>query len=225
VELKGLGITNGIRIRSGNASYFVPLYHYHKQNPLQLLSALIHNGVAVDGLQSVDRLSDMITSSINKIRNRRINRASSICGMIVLGYAVGFLLPWFEGITGVDVVRGLGKASSFASELGFGESLVTQYYFTIATIVISIIAGVCALGLRSKGGIIIVFFASLLDLYFLIANVNKISEIAEYIPNLSSNFRYIEAGPGIVLIMMAVILSTIISFIALFTPNPSRNLG
>jgi hypothetical protein len=217
--------TDGIRIRSGNASYFVPLYHYHKPNQLQLLLALISNGVPVDGLQSVDRLSHSITSSVNETRKRRISRTSFICGIIVLGYAVGYVLPWFEDITGVDVVRGLGKASSFASELGFGDSLVSLYYFTIATLIISIIAGICALGMRSKGSIVMVFLASLLDLYFLIAIVNRISDVAEYIPNLSSNFRYIEAGPGIVLIIIAVILSTIISFIALFTPNPSRNLG
>lgn len=222
--------TNGIWIRSEHTSFFVPLYHYHKPAQHRLLSAFIHNGMPVDGLQRTDQLSLESLKSSNQSRRITIASASLISGFILLGYAIGYLLPWFQDITGVDVVKGLGKASAYAKDisgmLGIGsdfvESLSNLYYMTIATIVISVIAGVVALGMRSKGSIIFVLLASLFDLYFLFDIARKIDHISEFIPNFSSSSHNIEPGPGIVLIIVAVILSTIISFISLFAPNPKK---
>jgi hypothetical protein len=221
--------TYGLRIKSGNVSIFVPLYQYHKPAQQKLLAALVHNGMPVNGLQNVDQLRHESLSNSNKTRRITIATASLISGFILLGYAVGYLLPWFQDITGVDVVKGLSKASSFASDtsdmVGLGsdiaQSLATLYYMTVATIIISVIAGVVALGMRSKGSIVFVLLASLFDLYFLFDIARKIKGISGFIPDFASDSSYsIDPGPGIVLIIIAVILSTIISFVALFAPNP-----
>lgn len=195
-------------------------------------SSVQQRSLSRNEISVAEQLHHANTTNSNKSRRVTISTASLISGLILIGYVIGYLLPWFKGITGLDVVRGLSKASSIlgdaSSMLGLGNILAGPiadlYYMMVATLIASVAAGVFALAKRSKVSIVFVLLVSLFDLYFLSSLYKDISNLANFIPGISSSWD-IAGGSGIYVIILAVLLSAIISFIALFLPNPKSTHG
>lgn len=171
--------------------------------------------------------STILQASSRKRLSLRL--VSMVSGIILLCYALGYVLPWFEGgVTGLDVIGGLHEANAFVSELsgffGIGGSIAGSiarlYYTMIATIVLSIIFGIFSLVARSKISVVCVFIVSLIDIYFLFSIMDNISSIARYMP---SGIRYPDPGIGIIVLVLAAIVAAILSFIGLFLPSTKRN--